>query len=332
MKPHLLLKEIIVKNGSGLCFSRSRCKSIISDTFKNSHGREKNLLYTVLDDGIVSDLINSPKELKINASRYIDKLVQEQGIEIIYAQWAVYSWAFSLGLITDSVLLKIEEKLSNKGNERQINNNTVVVRPPPDNNITNVYQSGVIPPTMVSVSLPVSKPFAIPNDISVRTLIGHTNGVHSVTISPDCRTLASGSSDHSVKIWDILSGECKKTLKGHTGFLAFVNVVVFSPDGRHTVSGADDYMLKIWDVSSGECIKTLKGHNGKVYSVAISPDGHFIVSGSADKTLKIWDFSTGECIKTLKGHSNAVNTIAISPDGLLAVSGSKDKFPKDGAA
>ena len=45
------------------------------------------------------------------------------------------------------------------------------------------------------------------------TLQGHTDRVWSVTFSPDCQTLASGSEDETIKLWDVQTGECLKTLR-----------------------------------------------------------------------------------------------------------------------
>src|ERR1700676_1017079 len=61
------------------------------------------------------------------------------------------------------------------------------------------------------------------------TLEGHTSMVSSVSCSPDGKTLASGSFNKSIKLWDVATGNEKMTLKGHTGF---VLPVAYSPDGK----------------------------------------------------------------------------------------------------
>ncbi len=48
---------------------------------------------------------------------------------------------------------------------------------------------------------------------SVRSLQGHTSLVMSVAFSPDGQTLASGSQDETIKLWDVDTGECLKTLR-----------------------------------------------------------------------------------------------------------------------
>ena len=67
-----------------------------------------------------------------------------------------------------------------------------------------------------------------------QTLTGHTGYVYSVSFSPDGRTLASGSADGTVRLWNGVTGEHKQTLTGHTNW---VESVSFSPDGRTLASG-----------------------------------------------------------------------------------------------
>ena len=92
----------------------------------------------------------------------------------------------------------------------------------------------------------------------LRTLRGHSDAVNSVSFSPDGRILASGSSDRSVKLWDVESGEVIHLLRGHYNW---VNSVSFSPDGTKVASGSWDKTVKLWDVTSGECLQTLEGHS-----------------------------------------------------------------------
>ena len=65
--------------------------------------------------------------------------------------------------------------------------------------------------------------------------------------------------DHTLKLWEVRSGKCLRTLEGHSGA---VWACGFSPDGRLLVSGSDDHTLKLWEVRSGKCLRTLEGHSG----------------------------------------------------------------------
>ncbi|MDZ8068132.1 MAG: serine/threonine-protein kinase [Nostoc sp. DedQUE08] len=158
-----------------------------------------------------------------------------------------------------------------------------------------------------------------------RTLTGDSNPVDSVAFSPDGNTLASGSYDKSIKLWNLATGEQIRTLSGH---FHTVYSVAFSPDGNTLASGSRDTSIKLWNLANGEQIRTLSGHFNLVLSVAFSPDGNTLASGSYDKSIKLWNLATGEEIHTLKGHFGAVYSVAISPDGKTLASGSFDNTIK----
>jgi WD40 repeat protein len=120
----------------------------------------------------------------------------------------------------------------------------------------------------------------------LQTLTGHSYSVISVAYSPDGQTLASGSDDNTIKLWNVNTGNLLQTLTGHS---QQVRSVAYSPDGQTLASGGMyDETIKLWDVKTGNLLQTLPGHSESVYSVAYSPDGQTLASGSWDKTIKIW--------------------------------------------
>jgi len=151
---------------------------------------------------------------------------------------------------------------------------------------------------------------------------GHSDDVYAVAVTSDGKRIVSGSWDNTIRIWDLDSGSCLKTLKGHTGS---VKSVALTSDGKRIVSGSDDNTIRIWGVETGTCLKTLKGHRYSVSAVVVTSDGKRIVSGSDDKTIRVWDMETGACQKTLEGHTTFVKAVAVTTDGKRIVSGSDDK-------
>ncbi len=163
------------------------------------------------------------------------------------------------------------------------------------------------------------------NPTLIATLTGHSNSVRSVAFSRDSRTLASGSWDNTIKLWDVQTQREIATLTGRSNS---VRSVAFSRDSRTLASGSWDNTIKLWDVQTQRQIATLTGHSNSVRSVAFSPDGRTLASGNGDKTIKLWDVQTQRQIATLTGRSNSVRSVAFSPDGRTLASGSEDKTIK----
>ncbi|MGB6297060.1 MAG: AAA-like domain-containing protein [Rivularia sp. (in: cyanobacteria)] len=175
-------------------------------------------------------------------------------------------------------------------------------------------------------STPVINLLSILLNIQERNrLEGHQDEVFSVAFSPDGKTLASGSWDNTIKLWNISSGKIISSLDGH---LAPVSSVAFSPDGKTLATGSVDKTIKLWNISSGKIISTLEGHQNIVFSVAFSPDGKTLASGSSDKTIKLWNISSGKIISTLEGDQEPVFSVAFSPDGKTLATGSSDNTIK----
>ncbi len=83
----------------------------------------------------------------------------------------------------------------------------------------------------------------------VRTMEGHAGHVRAVAVSPDGRTLFTGSADGSVKQWEADRAELVRMMDGHTHH---VLCVAISPDSRLVYSGSDDKSIKLWNADSGE--------------------------------------------------------------------------------
>ena len=105
----------------------------------------------------------------------------------------------------------------------------------------------------------------------------------------------SGSSDDTIKIWNITTGECLETLEGHSDIIS--SIIKINRD--IIVSGSYDKSIKIWELT-GKCLRTLEGH---VFAVncLIRINETVIASGGNDNSKKIWNITTGSCIRELEG-------------------------------
>lgn len=156
----------------------------------------------------------------------------------------------------------------------------------------------------------------------INILKGHSRYVNTVALSFLGNLLASGSSDKTIKLWQLDTGQNLATFRGHSDD---VNSLAFSPDGQYLASGSLDRTIKLWQVSTGKLLGTFAGHSDSVLSVSFSPGGQFLASGSWDKTVKVIHLPSGKLLYTLKGHTAGVRTVAFSPDGKILASGCWDK-------
>ena len=149
---------------------------------------------------------------------------------------------------------------------------------------------------------------------SVACWVASKHFVMSVVPMADGRRIitAGAVDDPALKVWDIATQQCIRTLDGHD---KAINSVSLARDQIRAVSGSADRTIRLWNLESGEVMATLKGHSDIVNSVQVTPDGRFAVSGSDDKTVKVWDLAAGTCVGTLEGHQDKVLSVAISPDG-----------------
>ncbi|MDJ0736154.1 MAG: serine/threonine-protein kinase [Nostocaceae cyanobacterium] len=159
----------------------------------------------------------------------------------------------------------------------------------------------------------------------LHTLKGHTSMVHTVTISPKGNILASGSSDNTIKLWNVNTGKLLRKLGGwFAGHSSMVYDLAFSPNGEIIASASWDETIKLWQVSSGKEIRTFKGHTNSVNSIAFNLNGQILASGSADCTLKLWLVSSGREISNFYGHSDSILSVKFSPIGEIIATGSAD--------
>ncbi|KAG9127828.1 SCF ubiquitin ligase complex subunit cdc4 [Ceratobasidium sp. 392] len=151
------------------------------------------------------------------------------------------------------------------------------------------------------------------NPYHLRLLVGHTHAVRAVATHG--RTAVSGSYDNTVKVWDIITGERKWDLTGHT---QKVYSVALDLDRSQVISGSMDGTARVWSLITGQLINTLTGHTSLVGLIGISSTN--IVTAAADATLRVWDPSNGTLKHNLTGHLGAIT--CTQHDEYKVVSGS----------
>ncbi|PYS88748.1 MAG: hypothetical protein DMF64_19575 [Acidobacteria bacterium] len=152
----------------------------------------------------------------------------------------------------------------------------------------------------------------------------HHLGPVFAAVFKDEHTLATGSADSTVKLWDLnrpVGEEFLLTRKGHMGGVLSLAV---SPDKTTLASGSDDGSVKTWATQPQEEPTVLEDQN--ISAVAFSAKGDQLATGDIAGNIKLRDISTLKEVNTLPYVTSAtINSVAFSPlDSALLAVGSED--------
>jgi WD40 repeat protein len=168
------------------------------------------------------------------------------------------------------------------------------------------------------------KLFDLPSGKEIGSLLGHTQAVTSLAISPDGQTLGSASRDGTVKLWDWVGHGERANLRGHT---APVNAIAYSRDGDLVAAASNNGTVIIWESATGMVRKSFVNRGGSVAAIAFSSDGKMLLTGGAGGAT-LWDIATGDEVTTIRAHKYMFPSIALSRDGRMLATAGWDKTVK----
>jgi len=127
---------------------------------------------------------------------------------------------------------------------------------------------------------------------------GHASVIKSLAYSPDALTLAAGTSNGVVQLWEVRSQRLLDSvvLDEPDGK---VEILAFSPDGKTLASGTRDE-IELWNMETRAHVVTLRGNKHLIVALAFSPDGETLAFRAEDDTVRLWELATGKNLATFK--------------------------------
>ncbi|MBI1227537.1 MAG: hypothetical protein GC192_20055 [Bacteroidetes bacterium] len=173
--------------------------------------------------------------------------------------------------------------------------------------------------------------------------VGHSDRINSVDFSPDGQFAVSGSSDKTIRLWDVGSGRLLKLWEPYQLEVgsADISAVGFGNDGKYIVEGAKVFrnpfqMLEIGSTDTGS-VRVIKDPNWKledlqpfIRALCLTADGDQALTLTNERTadgstktwlLKIWNIKNGKLLKTLPDQTDEITALCLSPDGRWAYAG-----------
>lgn len=153
----------------------------------------------------------------------------------------------------------------------------------------------------------------------------------AATVAPSSHFLVTGSSDHTVKVWDLDTSAVLHTLREHTDTVRCVTTTQRGIDNAFIISGGDDRLIVVWSLVGGTKVRRLEGHSAALLSLAVvRGDGvSILASCGVDRSIRLWNILTGDFMFQLVGHQAPVTSLAISSGPIpLIVSVGRDMFMK----
>ena len=132
--------------------------------------------------------------------------------------------------------------------------------------------------------------------------------------------MASGSSDNTIKIWDLTNKIMYKQLYGHSSSVTCMTKL----DENLFASGANDNSVRIWNYITGSEIHILTGHSRPIKSLVYLPNYNILASGTIavnNNALKMWNVTSGSLINTFNEGRGVNALISLGREKKLFVAG-----------
>ncbi|MGW7087377.1 WD40 repeat domain-containing serine/threonine protein kinase [Streptomyces sp. NPDC054871] len=150
------------------------------------------------------------------------------------------------------------------------------------------------------------------------TVDGELDPMLHIDVAADGRTAVTGGDDEHVRVWDVRTGRCLRTLRGHTAKIRSVRI---TPDGRYCASVEYDAVMRIWDLSDGRCLRTIRAARSFDWAAVSAREGIAVATEPVWKDgvhgfdIVVWDLRRRQVRLRLHGPLAQFPKAELSPDG-----------------
>lgn len=182
----------------------------------------------------------------------------------------------------------------------------------------------LLPADVAAIQPPSPRPTPTPtvprktNSPRLMVQLGHTREINNAIFSPNGRFALTASGDHTVRLWDVATGNEIYRFTGHSDH---VTTIIFSPNSQMALTAGRDGRIFLWSLTTGSLLWTFQqSMRADNPSAAFSPDGNHIVAVVhpiyvGDAIAQVWDIRNGKEIRRFEVPRKTVRSAIFSPNG-----------------
>ena len=204
----------------------------------------------------------------------------------------------------------------------------------------------------------------VPASALLHSYKGHEGIVHAVAVDAEYNRIVSASSDHTLRVWDLVTGAHVDTLEGHEGPVHLLSLtknnrriiscgedqltmvwdldrksaptvhrlhrskilaVQALPDNRRALSSDEEGRFLLWEIDTGKVIMEMAIPNHMIWAIAVDPSFQRAFTAGDENVVRVWDLESGMCRHILSAHDDWIWCLKVTPDGRQLLSGSEDR-------
>jgi WD40 repeat protein len=154
----------------------------------------------------------------------------------------------------------------------------------------------------------------------IRRYAGHSRDVTCVVVTGDGEHLCSGSSDQSLRVWNLETGELLRTLNNHTNEVLDLTLRPGKEGVPFVASAGGDKMVRFWQPTIGRMVRFVRLTSTPL-GIDWTCDGRFVLAACDDGGLQVIDAAAAKVVQKAPGRGGWANAVAATSNQGALVGG-----------